>query len=380
MNFAPSQYQRAIFNWVQNGNGHALIEAVAGSGKTTTLIKASQLIYNKRILFCAFNKHIQQEISHKISHHNSDIKTVHSIGFGCISRYLKGRIQPVEQYKYSALVKRDFYYAIEGDLQAYLAQFSKNEQNIKKNKMFTELEEFIKYIRMTLTNPDNTQEIQDLIEHFSLETEYLDIFLPYVREIIDRGEEIARIERVIDYTDMVWLPYYWSLKPQQYEWIFVDEAQDLNKASLDLILKSCSKNGRIIFVGDEKQAIYGFSGADSQSIKNIQKVTGAQRFPLSICYRCPKSHIKLSKDIVPHIEAAPDVIYGFVKKIDEDEMLSKIQTTDLVLCRLNYPLIRTALDLISRKIPASITRQNVADAMIEILFEIEAINKNTRFC
>ena len=57
VNFFPSQYQEAIFNWVSTGSGDALVEAVAGSGKTTTLIESSKLIKNKRILFCAFNKY-----------------------------------------------------------------------------------------------------------------------------------------------------------------------------------------------------------------------------------------------------------------------------------------------------------------------------------
>jgi len=41
--FVPSKYQVAIFDFIQQGSGNAFVEAVAGSGKTTSIVKALDL-------------------------------------------------------------------------------------------------------------------------------------------------------------------------------------------------------------------------------------------------------------------------------------------------------------------------------------------------
>ena len=42
--FLPSEYQKIIFDFITNGIGNAVINAKAGSGKTTTLVEAMKLI------------------------------------------------------------------------------------------------------------------------------------------------------------------------------------------------------------------------------------------------------------------------------------------------------------------------------------------------
>ena len=50
--FVPSAYQARIFDFIQNGEGNLVIEALAGSGKSTTLLKMLDLIsVDKKVLF-----------------------------------------------------------------------------------------------------------------------------------------------------------------------------------------------------------------------------------------------------------------------------------------------------------------------------------------
>ncbi len=39
-----SNYQKRIFDWIENGSGHAIVDAKAGAGKTTTLVEAANRI------------------------------------------------------------------------------------------------------------------------------------------------------------------------------------------------------------------------------------------------------------------------------------------------------------------------------------------------
>jgi superfamily I DNA/RNA helicase len=77
----------------------------------------------------------------------------------------------------------------------------------------------------------------------------------------------------------------------------IDEAQDLNRAQLELVLRAVAPGGRTLAVGDAGQAIYQWSGADARSMANITARTGACQLPLSICYRCPASHVALAATI-----------------------------------------------------------------------------------
>lgn len=79
--FQPSPFQEAIFDWVSNGTGSAVVLAVAGSGKTTTLIKALCLMSGD-IFFGAFNKKIAEEIERKAANvPNVTVSTMHAAGF-----------------------------------------------------------------------------------------------------------------------------------------------------------------------------------------------------------------------------------------------------------------------------------------------------------
>jgi superfamily II DNA or RNA helicase len=60
--YTPSAYQQAIIDWLLTGTGNALVDAKAGSGKTSTLCMLSDVIPNDartRAAFLAFNRPLQ---------------------------------------------------------------------------------------------------------------------------------------------------------------------------------------------------------------------------------------------------------------------------------------------------------------------------------
>jgi superfamily II DNA or RNA helicase len=50
-----SNHQQEVMNWVENGSGNAVIQAVAGSGKTSTMVEAMSRMQG-RVLYLVFNK------------------------------------------------------------------------------------------------------------------------------------------------------------------------------------------------------------------------------------------------------------------------------------------------------------------------------------
>ncbi len=188
---------------------------------------------------------------------------------------------------------------------------------------------------------------------------------PGIDKIMEDGIAQA-YAKIIDYTDMVWLPHKLELQPPTFEWVFVDEAQDLNAAQRELVLKCRAAGGRMLFVGDERQAIMAFAGADAKSYRTIRERLDATELPLSICYRCPKDHIDLAQAIVPHIEARPDAPDGVVEHIPEDDLGGIVKEGDLILCRMTAPLVTWCIKLISQKIPARVRGRDVAKQLTDL--------------
>ncbi|NJK63633.1 MAG: ATP-dependent helicase [Synechococcaceae cyanobacterium SM2_3_1] len=140
----------------------------------------------------------------------------------------------------------------------------------------------------------------------------------------------------------------------------MDEAQDLSRAQLELVLKLPSPTGRMVFVGDPNQAIFGFAGSDDQSWGRIREAIHPTEFPLSITYRCPKSHVALAARLVPQIEASPSAPQGEVKVISSNQIKSLVKAGDLVICRFTAPLIALCLKLVIQEgIPAKVRGREI---------------------
>lgn len=90
MAFKPSKYQRLVYTFIEKCKGNAVVNAVAGSGKSTTIVNALRIIpKDKKILFLAFNKSIVNELSEKVKDvPNVNVMTLHSLGVkACLKAY-----------------------------------------------------------------------------------------------------------------------------------------------------------------------------------------------------------------------------------------------------------------------------------------------------
>ncbi len=156
--------------------------------------------------------------------------------------------------------------------------------------------------------------------------------------------------------------------------ILVHNCQDLNLSQIKIALKLCSSAGRIIAVGDENQAIYGFRGASTNAIQEINNILHATQLPLSISYRCPTSHIIMAQRYVPAIEAAPNAIPGVIKNITGEEFSDIIKPGDMCICRNNAPLVDYAFDALDRGYKINIRGQDIGFGLQAIIKRLNAKN------
>lgn len=70
-----------------NSEGNIKINAVAGSGKTTTMLEYAKARPNRKILYLAFNKSVKLEAVKKFKHHGLDhvnVETAHSLAYNTL--------------------------------------------------------------------------------------------------------------------------------------------------------------------------------------------------------------------------------------------------------------------------------------------------------
>jgi DNA helicase-2/ATP-dependent DNA helicase PcrA len=352
--FKPSKYQAAIFDFATDGRGSAVVDAAPGSGKTTTCVQTSTLLHTNRVLFVAFNRHIAEELKNRLPKHIK-AQTIHSLGLSALKRRFPKT--EIDDRKYSKLIRQ---FLINDGIRG--EEYERTRNNIA---------DLLRLTQLTLTNPESEADLLSLAEHFDLDLKGWEYTWRTIAPLLDEGRKMAYVG--IDFNDMVWLPNTLDLYPSQYDFLIADECQDLNKAQLELVLKAHSAGARGLYVGDKRQAIFSFTGADSRSIDNIISRTNALTLPLSICYRCPTSHIELANQVWPGVEPRPNAPKGTVEHIDERDIVTKARKGDLVICRCNAPLVSICFALIRSGIPARIRGRDIGRNLVAIIKQVAEI-------
>jgi superfamily I DNA/RNA helicase len=366
--FIPSKQQQGLFDWVEKGKGSANCIAVAGSGKSTAL-RYSMGLMTGQVASMAFNKKIADENQAKMP---KGIRaqvtngTFHSVG----NKTWK-KVAPHCQLEGEKLgYKKAERIAEELKIPFAFRTFVAKATLLAKQSGFG----FLPGLMMS------QQSWLDLVDHFDLQ----DVFanengdMPYnidqlIKEGINwtvrairHGIKIAR--EVIDFEDMIYMPLVGGCQVWQYDWVLVDEAQDTNATRRAFAKKLLRPGGRAIFVGDPHQAIYGFTGADAESLQNIKKEFGCIELPLTITYRCPKSVVLRARTWVKHITAADTAPEGICRTIQKEEMLAMdFSASDAILCRNTAPLVELAMSFIRRNIPCHIEGKELGQDLVRMV-------------
>jgi len=306
-----------------NTDGSIKINAVAGSGKTTTVIEyAAARPRSARILYLAFNKSVKLEAAHKFRERgleNVKVETAHSLAF----RYIvprSGYTVKAAGYKTHEIV----------ELLGLTGNGEKHAEYIIANH----INKFITYF----CNSDK-QKVQEL--------NYLDIvtdekaknFARLVYKYIEDGTRLllAKMDKGdIEITHDFYLKKFQLLNPQLlYDYILFDEGQDASAAMLDVFLKQQAIK---VIVGDVHQQIYAWRHA----VNSLAK-TDFNTLHLSASFRFPQAIANLATAVLQwknHLDECPPVtITG--------KGVSTKQVTKATLARTNLGLLLKAIEYVT---------------------------------
>ena len=315
-----SKYQEAIFKFIKDGKGNAVVNAVAGAGKTFTITHALSLIpKSKSVLFIAFNRHIKEELEMKVKKlglSNVEVMTVHSYGAKALWFNYKSKLNNDKVYN---VIKTLFpSWGIHEDIVAgYIGR----------------VQRLVELAKLTLA--DDITSLTEIAYQHQIEIQNGEVnHALEVKDLTDRNT------RVHDFNDMLYFPVRHKLRTKKFDWVFVDECQDLSSCAQELMKRAVAPGGRFVAVGDPRQCIYGFAGADVESFNKLKSIPNTVELPLSLTYRCAKNIVRQAQTIVPHIEALPNADEG---KVEFSGKISDIQDSDLILSRVNRPLVTLCL-------------------------------------
>lgn len=332
MGISLSHYQKAVIEAVKESKQSLAIQAVAGGGKTFTLIECMKYVTSYNCIFIAFNKSIADELASKVPQ-NVRARTFHSVCFEAWRNYCDGRRVRVEEDKVWSIIWKIL---PEEDVRVY-GYFVKNLVALAKNTgIGTDLCE------------DSLESWKDLADHHDLNISNSNanstLGILYARKVLAAS---IKMETIIDFDDMLYMPLLYGVRFHRFDVIFVDEAQDLSLVQHALLESMLSAEGRLIAVGDPYQAIYGFRGADSESMNNLIQNFDCITLPLSVSYRCDKKIVEYAKQIVGHIEHRKYAGEGKVDQLDEYS-LEDFDDSDAIICRNTAPLVSMAYGFLRR--------------------------------
>ncbi len=375
-----SDEQNAIIDWETKSTGNLFVEALAGTGKTTTIIALSTKM-SGNVAFAAFNKKIADEIKSRVNN-SVRVGTFHSFGLRAWA-IANGRNVVVDAYKSSRMC---------------------DELNVpwEWRDAIKLLVSFAKQSGVGVVwDAGDTEVWRGVVEHYSVldqvrdgsrrgygnsTAEEDDKIVDDLMAIGMKGVDWCRsVPHVIDFDDMLWLPLVEGVRVEKYDRLLVDEAQDTNVVRRLLAEAMMGKDSRAVFIGDRHQSIYGFTGADHDAVDLIINHFDCKTLPLTTTFRCSHEATKLAQQFVPAIVAHPSNEQGCVLSTGWPVPLTTTASSgfgvearssggltmefspgDAILCRNTKPLIVLAFMLLKKGIGCHVEGKDIGRS-IEVL-------------
>lgn len=249
-NFKPSHYQQAILDFALKGRGHGVVNATAGSGKSTTLEWIMHYLKGK-VVYLAFNKSIVNEFKEKNIPRNVSVMTLHSLGWAAV-RYFYGKGVKIEPGKYLFLAREMVDTYCSGLLSLDGCKISSSL--FDEVDAAGELRQLAHFARVTLTDANDREALEEMVYHYDIDLEYnlLDFYYAALPVLLSRGRSMSHEK--VDFDDQIWLPATDPrIRPLRFNFVLCDECQDLSAAQAELAMRALSPGGRLIAVGDPNQ-------------------------------------------------------------------------------------------------------------------------------
>jgi superfamily I DNA/RNA helicase len=358
----PTDEQQACIEAARRGE-NLMIKAMAGCTKTSTLEMIALTAPIVPSLYVAFAKKNVKE-AEKVMPDHFDVKTANGLGHSAWARAIGKRLT-LEEKKIGNILKE---------------VTNKNKVSLTSDD-FVGILALVRRARVVGLIPRGDKEglLPDTPESWeriadSLYTDVSEEQVWLCRAVLKESIRQA-YQGVIDFDDQIYMSALFGGVFPRYQRVVVDEGQDLNL--LNHIQISKTAIAQLAIVGDPRQAIYAFRGADSGSMDTMRELRSDWTdLPLSTTFRCPKVVVERQQSHAPGYNAAATNAEGEVKEISGPWQIGDHLNhgTLAILCRNNAPLIGTALRLISQGQGCTVLGKDIGKGLSKLLKDIAKIS------
>lgn len=278
-----------------------VVNAFAGTGKTTTAVGYADFRPNEKFLYIAFNKGIQEEAAQRFGP-NVTCRTSHSLAYSAIGRNYAKRIA-----------------------RPWRALTLQNEAGLRTVREAALAQSILSSFFHSADDQITVAHGAEAIEQFRAED----------HEIHDAAANARRIwERMKDLRDSISIPddaylKMWALsKPRlKYDHIIFDECQDANPVTSQIV--RAQTHAKLLYIGDRHQSIYGFRGAHSA----MDDFANAKQLQLTQTWRFGPRIAKLANLLLNDLLGESAQIQGMAEdgKFVKGSCITKLSRTNAQL-------------------------------------------------
>jgi DNA helicase-2/ATP-dependent DNA helicase PcrA len=350
----PTGEQIAITDLIRSDTCNVIVNALAGTGKTTTLEMIQDASPTRPVLLICFNKRVADDATKRFPS-TTTVRTFNSLGHRIWAKSVSKLT--LDPQKTATIFK-----AIRDELpKPYRSEASELYWDVisavaKAKALGYVPESKFPQARRLITAEELYASLDE--KPSSLLAELIDAVLITSIKAAYAGS--------IDYNDQIFMPALFGGTFSRFPLVLVDEAQDLNPTNHAMLDKLC-KSSRICAVGDPWQSIYGFRGAVQNGMSQLAATWHMHEKTISISFRCPQAIVENVRWRVPH--------FRWVKEGGHVEQLSGLEPNNIpdgatILCRNNAPLFRCAFHLLAERRSVAVSGSEIGPKLIGILRKI----------
>lgn len=331
---APSSQQSAIFSHIHDSSAHLVVQALAGTGKTSTSVECmtKYMRSGASILYVIFANRNAREAEGKCNA-SIEVRTCHAFGLNILKRAY-GKVEVDGK----------------GEKARAIAQglLGPEDEKIELRYNFCKAMSLAKsYLCETV------EQVQEVCDKHDIEPCTLSVE-DFCSNVLKGLDVSAQQYMRVDFDDMLWLVVKKNLSVPTFDYVVADECQDLSPVRLEIVIRAIKPNGgKLLAIGDSHQAIFGFTGADEKALDTLRERTSAETLPLSMTYRCGKAIVEYAQTWVPEYEAAEsnnegEVVEKTVESMLKPEEQGGAMPGDFVISRVNAPLVSLCLQFVKQ--------------------------------
>jgi superfamily I DNA/RNA helicase len=359
MTLTPTPEQLAIIDFIRTRPEPLIISALAGAAKTSTLVLAAHA-HKVSTLALAFNKRIAEELTQRMPSH-VECRTLNGLGHRAWSSYL-GRRVTLDTNKRGRLLKAELERAGGRD----------------KDELWRAWPDLADTYDLAYrqgwvpdrTHPNAKRFIGDDAFRAGLPADLSDLeFLTVRRAVIASLDE--GVNGTIHFDDQLLLPIIYPASFESYPQVLGDEAQDWSMLNQEMIAKLVKRGARLVAVGDECQAIYGFRGADQESMATLRERFGMETLHLTTSFRCASSVAEHVRWRAPAIRSPEWAVPGTITRLAE-WTADDLPESAAIICRNNAPLLQCAMRLLRAGRKPEIRGNDITKGILKVMKKLGA--------